>query len=175
MIIKKPNLFPFTGGPGAGKTTLLEALAACGECCIAESARAVIREEIDRTGVRPIGQPFHALTLARDVAAFHAAGRARTFLDRSMVDSWAAAAADGPPWPPAQETIGRLRYNRRAFIFPPWKAIYVNDAERIQTWTEAIRVFELCGAAYQAAGYDLVELPLASVEERAAFVLDACA
>jgi predicted ATPase len=48
----------------------------------------------------------------------------------------------------------------------------VNDAERIQTWAEAVASYEACARGYEAAGYELVELPRVSVEDRAAFVLD---
>jgi predicted ATPase len=174
MIIDKPNLFAVTGGPGAGKTTLMRALQARGVACVDESARAVIQAEIARGAERPVGRPFCALTLALDVAGFHAAGPERTFFDRSLVDSWAAAGMDGgPPWAEGEDAVRTLRLNRRAFIAPPWKAIYVNDAERIQTWAQAIEAFESCGAAYEAVGYDLVELPLTDVERRVAFVLEA--
>jgi predicted ATPase len=174
MIIEKPNLFAVTGGPGAGKTTLMRALQALGETCVEESARAVIQAEISRGAPRPVGRRFCEMTLARDVAAFQAAGPERTFLDRSLVDSWGAAGMDGgPSWPQGEAAVRTLRLNRRAFIAPPWKAIYVNDAERIQTWAQAIEAYDACGAAYAAAGYELVELPLTEPKHRAAFVLEA--
>ncbi|WP_334164828.1 hypothetical protein [Phenylobacterium sp.] len=47
----------------------------------------------------------------------------------------------------------------------------MQDAERDQTWDQAVASHELCARAYADAGYDLVELPLADVEIRAAFVL----
>jgi predicted ATPase len=110
------------------------------------------------------------LMLARDVEAFHAA-RGRTFFDRSVVDAWATAKLGAAPCPEADEAVRTLRYNPCAFIAPPWQAIYVQDAERIQTWSHAKMVFEVCAEAYQAAGYRLVELPLATPQERAEFVL----
>jgi predicted ATPase len=55
----------------------------------------------------------------------------------------------------------RFRYSRRVFLAPPWPAIFRQDAERKQMVV-----------AYSNCGYELVALPLASVEERARFVLD---
>jgi predicted ATPase len=66
----------------------------------------------------------------------------------------------------------RFRYNRRVFVAPPWPAIYTQDAERKQTPEEAVRTYEAVVAAYATCGYELVSLPLVSVEERVRFVLD---
>ena len=174
MTIEKPNLFAVTGGPGAGKTTLLRALQALGETCVEESARTVIQAEMRHTGRRPEPRVFCERMLAMDVATFNAAGPERCFLDRSLVDAWGTAHATGvTPWPEGDEAVRTLRLNRRAFVAPPWKAIYVTDAERIQTWAQAIEAFERCGAAYEAAGYELVTLPLVDVDRRVAFVLEA--
>lgn len=168
--MEKPELFALTGGPGAGKTTLIRALRALGETCVDESARWLIQDAARRGAPRPADGELGRLMLARDVEAFHAAS-GRTVFDRSIVDAWATAKLGGP-CPEADEAVRTCRYNRTAFIAPPWKAIYVQDAERIQTWSHAKMVFEVCAEAYQAAGYDLVELPLADAERRAAFVLE---
>jgi predicted ATPase len=175
-MIHKPNLYALTGGPGAGKTTLLRALAARGEACLDESARAVIQAEIAAGRPRPVGLPFCELMLARDVVAFHAAGSERAFLDRSLVDAWATAKACGiRQWPQGEAAVRTLRYSARAFIFPPWKAIYREDAERIQTWAEAVSAYESCAEAYAAAGYELMEVPRLGVEGRVEFVLASAA
>ena len=65
----------------------------------------------------------------------------------------------------------RFRYNRRVFVAPPWPAIYTRDAERKQTPEEAVRTYEALVTAYTKCGYELVSLPLVSVEERVRFVL----
>lgn len=139
---------------------------------MAENARATIQAEVARTGVRPTGERFVRLMLAADIAAFHGT-RGPAFFDRSLVDAWATARMQGFPCPEADEAVRTLRFNAAAFIAPPWRGIYVRDAERIQTWAEAVASFDACAAAYQAAGYALVELPRTDVETRAAFVLDA--
>ena len=53
-----------------------------------------------------------------------------------------------------------------------WPEIFGPDAERRQDLDEARRTFEAMAAIYPAYGYELIELPRASVEARAAFVLD---
>jgi hypothetical protein len=34
------------------------------------------------------------------------------------------------------------RFHRPVFVLPPWEAIYTNDAERDQTYAEAVVVYE---------------------------------
>jgi predicted ATPase len=170
-LIEQSNFFALTGGPGAGKTSLIAELQARGEACVGESARAVLRAAAQAGRPRPDAGRLGELMLRRDLAAFHGA-TGRTFFDRSLVDAWATARMGGAALPDADEAVRTLRYNRRAFIAPPWREIYVTDAERIQTWAEAVAAFEACGTAYAHAGYELVELPLTDVARRAAFVLE---
>ena len=65
----------------------------------------------------------------------------------------------------------RFRYNRRVFLASPWPAIFRQDAERKQTPEEVRRTYEAMVVAYSTCSYELVALPLASVDERARFVL----
>lgn len=139
----------------------MQVLQARGLACAPESARAVIREN----GGRPPLPRFAALTLERDLALFHDAEGPALF-DRSLVDAWASHRT-----PEGERAVRKHRLNPTAFIAPPWREIYVQDAERDQTWREAVASYELCARAYADAGYDLLELPRADVATRAAFVL----
>ncbi|WP_309093242.1 ATP-binding protein, partial [Phenylobacterium sp.] len=133
-----------TGGPGAGKTTLLRRLAELGCAVAPESARAVIQA----CGGRPEPARFCELILQRDLAAYRAAS-GLTFFDRGLVDAWATFRAYGlAPSPAADEAVRGLRYAPRAFIAPPWKAIYVQDSERDQTWAQAVATYDACAEAY---------------------------
>lgn len=167
-MLHKPHCFALTGGPGAGKTTLIRHLQSQGLACVEESARAVIQAE----GGRPDAERFCHLMYERDLAAFVAAVGA-TLFDRGLVDAWGTLRAmGGPAMPALDEAVRTHRYNTTAFAAPPWREIYVNDAERDQTWVEAVAAYEACVAAYEACGYRLVELPRSDVAERAAFVLN---
>ena len=94
------------------------------------------------------------------------------FFDRALPE---AAAMLGLP-PPAHfaRAAARFRFAPRVFIAPAWREIYHQDEERKQTWEEAVENNARCRAAYAHFGYDLVDLPLASVEDRADFILAAC-
>ena len=173
-MIHKPTFFVFTGGPGVGKTTLIRHLEALGERIVEESARAVIREQVESGGR---GVPwtdsalFCDLCAARDIAAFDAlAGETdRIFFDRGLTDSWRAEGV--PPSPTLIEAVRTRRYNRRVFVFPPWREIYETDAERKQDWAEAEATFARIISGFEEMGYAPVVVPTADVAERAAFVL----
>ena len=64
-----------------------------------------------------------------------------------------------------------FRYNKRVFLAPPWREIFHEDAERKQSWEEAVATFEAMVSTYESLDYEIVLLPLASVQERAEFVL----
>jgi predicted ATPase len=167
-MIEKPNFFVFTGGPGAGKTTLLRHLEGLGERIVEESARAVIREDPAARG----GEAFLRRIAERDLAAFdRLAGESRrVFFDRGLMDCYEA---DGvAPWPDLEAAIRTRRYNGRVFVFPPWREIYRTDAERIQDFAHAERVFGGVMSQLPALGYRPVVVPVGTVEERAAFVLE---
>ena len=55
---------------------------------------------------------------------------------------------------------------------PPWREIYRNDEERKQDFAEAIASYDACIAIYRELGYEPVDVPRVSVEERAAFILE---
>ena len=59
------------------------------------------------------------------------------------------------------------------FLLPPWEAIFVNDAERDQTFAEAVTVYDRVTRWYRGLGYTILEVPPAASAERADFVLRA--
>jgi predicted ATPase len=75
---------------------------------------------------------------------------------------------------PVSATIDRacreLRYTGPLFRAPAWQDIYAQDAERIQTWDEAMASDAAVTAAWRRYGYDPIDLPLGSVADRLAFV-----
>ena len=157
-----------------GKTTLIRCLQAMGERVVEETARAVIREQLDSGGDAVPwldNDRFVAETARRDIAIFDAlAGEtARVFFDRGIMDSYGANGAT--PSPEIVEAVRTRRYNAQVFIAPPWREIYETDAERRQDWAEAERTFAIIRERLPRLGYEPVVLPKACVEARADFVL----
>ena len=71
--------------------------------------------------------------------------------------------------------LTKYPFHRPAFILPPWEAIYANDAERDQTYTEAVGVYEKLLEWYRLCGYDVHEVPRLPVTQRARHVLEVLA
>jgi len=166
-----------TGGPGSGKTSLIDALARAGYAHTVEAGRAIIRDQLAIDGpALPWRDPvaFAELMLSWELRSYRMAETATgpVFFDRCVTDLVGYLALMGRPLSAhIARAAERFRYNRRVFLAPPWPAIYTQDAERKQTPEEAVRTSEALVTAYTSCGYQLVHLPLVSVEERARFVL----
>src|SRR5262249_17768793 len=63
-------------------------------------------------------------------------------------------------------------YNQMVFLFPPWREIYTMDAERDQSYEEAIEVYEEVRQWYQRSGFILAPVPFGTVEQRVEFILN---
>jgi predicted ATPase len=173
------RFFVLTGGPGSGKTTLVEALKARGYATTQEAGRGVIREQMESNGD---GLPwvdrerFAELMFEWELRSYRDAERQAgpVVFDRGLPDTIGYLRLEGlevPAW--MEEEAWRLRYNARVFIAPPWKEIYGRDEERRQSWEVAVRTYEVMAETYTELGYELTELPRATVEERATFVIAA--
>jgi predicted ATPase len=93
------------------------------------------------------------------------------FFDRGMPDVVGYLRLMALPVPRHVERAAALfRYNRHVFIAPPWAEIFTPDAERKQSFDEAVRTYEAMVATYEALGYDLIELPRSSIAERVTFL-----
>jgi len=167
----------FTGGPGAGKTTLVEALKVRGFSTTEEAGRGVIRREVESGGD---GLPwidrerFAELMFEWELRSYRDAERQKgpVIFDRGLPDTIGYLRLEGlevPAW--MEEEAWRLRYNGSVFIAPPWKEIYGQDEERRQSWEVAVRTHDVVAETYHELGYELVELPRASVARRADFVV----
>lgn len=167
--------FVLTGAPGAGKTTLIRALRQRGLACVDEVARRVIQVQRELRGhdLREVDPALWVeLVLQQDIANFLAADpEVPTVFDRGIVDAVGVADASTPATAHHRAAITRFRYAPMVFVAPPWEAIYHTDTERNQTLAEAIESHDRVCAAYAAAGYELIPLPLAAPETRADFVL----
>jgi predicted ATPase len=175
-MLHKPNFHVFTGGPGVGKTALIGYLKCHGEHVVEESARTVIREQVQAGGAGvPWIDPtlFADLTAARDTAVFDriSGETARVFFDRGIMDSYGANGVT--PSAEVIEAVRTRRYSTRVFVFPPWREIYETDAERRQDWDEAERTFDRILQQLPVLGYEPVIVPKSDLATRAAFVLAA--
>jgi predicted ATPase len=167
-----------TGGPGSGKTSLIDGLARAGYARTVEAGRAIIQDQLAIDGpALPWRDPsaFAELMLSWELRSYRMAEAMSgpVFFDRGVTELVGYLTLVCRPVPAhIARAAERFRYNRRVFVAPPWPAIYTQDAERKQTPEEAVRTYEAVVAVYSTCGYEVVSLPLVSVEERVRFVLD---
>lgn len=167
--------YVITGGPGFGNSSLIGALAERGYATAPESARLLIRELVARqSSALPWldRAAFQALIVPRRIEDYHAVrDTGLHFFDRGLPDEIAYYQKDGlMPSDLCLRACADYRYDA-VFVVPPWEAIYTRDAERTEDFAEATRIHEAIVDAYTRLGYDLIEIPRATLEDRVAFVL----
>ena len=167
------NRFVFTGGPGVGKTSLIEALSARGFHCVPDVARAIIKARV-RAGQSPRPDPkdFAKTIFEADLENYRTASSSEvTFFDRGAVDALGMLAeSEAMTSAEIEANLRRYPYHKVVFLFPPWQEIYRTDDERDQTFEESIRVFEAVRGWYFRCGYEPVEVPIGTLDERVNFV-----
>ena len=173
------SLVVITGAPGAGKTTLLQALRARGYTIVADTPRAIIQDR-RRRGLSPRPEPLAMTqeTLRIDIENYECyRGRSEhVFFERGVFDALAGLAAKTPLSESDFRTwLSKYPYFSKVFVLPPWRAIYVTDAERDHTFEHAQWVDRVTRRWYRRCGYQIVDVPMASVDERCEFVLRECA
>ncbi|AKT42463.1 AAA family ATPase [Chondromyces crocatus] len=166
-----------SGGPGSGKSTLIAALGRAGFRTSSEVGRRIIQEQVAISGrALPWVDPvlFAEMMLSWEIRAFHdhAARAGRVFFDRGVPDVIGYLRLQGLPVPAHMEKAAALfRYARRVFLCPPWPEIFTRDEERKQSLEEAERTYASMVMTYSACGYELLDVPRGTVEERVAFIL----
>ena len=118
---------------------------------------------------------FAQAMFVAELASYRRAGGASSpvIFDRGLADIVGFLMLEDLAVTPAIDTACReLRYDGPIFRAVPWRDIYHQDDERIQSWEEAIASDRAVREAWRSYGYDLVDLPLAPVEERADFVIE---
>ena len=172
MTLPRPRHAVLTGAPGAGKTTLLAAAAAAGLSTSHEVAREILLapDGMELRQNDPVG--FAEAMLAAHLAEIEAAtGREPVVFDRGLPDVVGFLEVSGLP---VSERIDRacrtVRYDGPVLRAPAWQAIYRQDAQRIQNWEEAAASDAAVTAAWRRYGYAVIDLPLAPVAERLAFL-----
>ena len=177
IAIVDPRFYVITGAPGAGKTALLRELESRGYRCVPEVARQIIQEQVrDGGDALPWANTarYAELMLTRSIGSYlaHAPSDGITFADRGIPDTLTyARVIELPETIAMRRACENYRYNRRVFMAPAWQEIYHTDAERKQSWADAVRVHEILVRVYEELGYECLELPRASVKERADFVV----
>jgi len=164
-----------TGGPGAGKTTLLARLAGMGYATVEDSARAIIAERLTfGASPRPDALAFAREILHRDIEKYLNQPRTSkwVFFDRGLIDALGMLhEASALPSTELESMLASHPFHATVFVLPPWEVIYANDAERDQSFADAVDVHARVVRWYRSCGYVLNEVPRLPVAQRAEHVL----
>jgi predicted ATPase len=176
-ITRKDNFFVLVGTSGTGKTSVLQQLRSLGYSCCEEAARAVLSEQLAADGpALPSKNPllFIQQMMDRSVKSFEELIQSdeNCFFDRGMPDLVHYAVRFNVDSSAFKTASQKYLYNKKAFLFRPWKEIFVNDNERRMTFEKSVEFHEILVQAYSDCGYELIEVPQASVEARTLFILE---
>lgn len=174
----KNNFYIFTGGPGSGKTTLTDELSKMGYCCVTEVGRKIIQEQILNNedalpwmDTKKYSDKMLQYSI-QDYMDLFESGEIY-FFDRGIPDILGySELINLPDRKEHYKATKDYRYNPTVFIFPPWKEIYKTDGERKQDFELAVATYQCIWKVYDEAGYNLIELPCVSVQERIDFILN---
>ncbi|WP_429925391.1 AAA family ATPase (plasmid) [Agrobacterium vitis] len=172
------HMFVVTGGPGSVKSSPINAMTRRGFRTMPEAGRAIIQDQVR------IGGPalpwadqiaFSELMLGWELRSYRDALEinAPVLMDRGIPDVVGYLTLSGIPVPGHIEAATKIHpYNKRVFLAPYWDAIFTQDAERKQGRQEAEATGRVMAEIYTELGYQIVELPLAGIEQRADFMAD---
>jgi predicted ATPase len=166
------------GGPGTGKSTIIEGLIEKGFCCYPEISRQVTLEA-KKKGIEQLflENPllFSELLLEGRKNQFKSALEEKqelVFIDRGIPDVLAYMHYIGDSYPIHFDLACRENVYTKIFILPPWEDIYVSDKERYENFEQAKLIYNHLTETYQNYGYELIEVPKDTLDNRILFILD---
>ncbi len=171
--IVRNNYVVISGCSGGGKSSLLSEFVIRGFAVVLEPGRQIVKEQnVIEGDALPWTNPqkFLDLALSRSLYQYNSQEKSQQFVffDRGIID---ALQLDQPQPAYFQNAAHKFRYNRVAFLVPPWKEIFVNDAERKYSFESSKKEFDELLIKYKTFGYETVILPKVSVKERVDFIL----
>ena len=158
-----------TGGPSSGKSSIITRLQQLGYNCFEEISREIIKTKKVITSYKNFDFEDTVFNMRKkqfdEASGLH-------FYDRSMIDGIAYMRKNNIKIPDKMlESINECNYEKIVFITPPWKKIYHKDAERLENFKEAKEIYKLLKEVYQSFGYQLIKIPLDTVNQRVKFIL----
>lgn len=172
----KNNFFILSGAMGGGKSAILELLKEKKFKCVNESARQIIKEQrnINGDGVYDKNPDLFAqLMLSRSINNYEINSETETtvIFDRGIPDMVAYAELFNINKDLYMNASKIYLYNKNVFIFRGWKDIYTNDDERKMGFETSEKFGENVIEIYKSMGYNVIEVPFVSIEERVDFII----
>ena len=168
-----------TGGPGTGKSSIINELIKRNYTCFEEISRQVILDA-RKDGIQQLflTKPllFSELLLEARTKQFMEANSLKNelvFLDRGLPDVLAYMDYANSEYPEHfVDACNKYVYDK-VFVLAPWQEIFISDSERYENFDQAVQIHDALLATYERFGYELIDVPFASIEKRADFIIDA--
>ncbi|MDD5149539.1 MAG: ATP-binding protein [Flavobacterium sp.] len=166
------------GGPGTGKSTIIEGLIKKGYCCYPEISRQVTLDA-QKEGIEQLflENPllFSELLLEGRKKQYQNAVNEPdkiVFIDRGIPDVLAYMHFIGDTYPNYFDEACKNHLYTKIFILPPWEEIFTSDKQRYENFEQAQHIDIHLMETYKKYGYELIEVPKDSVDNRILFILD---
>lgn len=166
------------GGPGTGKTTIIDGLLEKGFCCYPEVSREVTIEA-KKQGIDQLflANPllFSEMLLEGRKKQFSNATlepHEIVFLDRGIPDVLAYMDFIGGAYPIHFDVACRENVYSKIFILPPWEEIFFSDEQRYENYEQAKLIYSHLRITYENYGYQIIDVPKDSVDNRILFILE---
>jgi len=168
----KTRWYVITGGPCSGKTTVLSHFEKMGYRVIPEAARILIDEEISKgksiKEIRGDEAAFQKKVLEIKIKIEKNLPRDRVILfDRAIPDSVAYYILYGLD-PKEVIDVCENEWYRKVFFME--QLPFIRDYARIEEVHTVERLNQLLRESYQKLGYEVISVPVMSVEERVRFI-----
>ncbi len=174
-----------TGGPGTGKTSIINDLKNKKFHCFDEIIRSLTLEakKEDDTS-NHISNPIAFVNNPNEFNTRLIKGRISQFIEANTVNKDLIFFDRGIPDVLAYMDFFNQEYddffldsckNHRytnVFILPPWELIYKSDNERFETFEEAVKIHTALENIYKKLGYNLIDVPFNTIENRTDFILN---
>lgn len=166
-----------TGGPSTGKTTVINELERRGYHCIEEISRQVTKKA-QEDGIEQLflEDPllFSKLLLKGREKQFKKVDKSKNelvFFDRGIPDVHAYMNYLGVDYPDIYIKKSKKYEYDLIFLMPPWEEIYTTDKERYESFEQSLAIYNHLRNAYENIGYQVVEIPIGSINQRIDFIL----
>ena len=167
-----------TGAPGAGKTEIIEELSQKGYLVLGEIPRKLLQEKTaEKLGI----SPFKDLAKFADIVIKEMysqylkiikRGDSLCFFDRGIPDVFAYLENSNISIPKDYYTkLDNCNFEKNVFICPPWQEIYISDSIRPYPYKDTLKLHSQIVSIYEKLGFNLIEIPKLSVQQRTDFVL----
>ena len=175
--IKINKRIVLAGGPGTGKTSVINELKQNNFCCFDEAAREIFNEfKLEGLEFKTKPIKISQSILNKRKHDFESAVEIKckgdtVFFDRGIHEITAYLQSISKSSDYWDKLPFEYKYDL-IFMFEPWKEIYKKDENRIENFSEAMKISPFITKIYKQSGIKMILVPNMGIRERAGFILN---